>query len=181
MDKVCSKCGKLKNSTCFTKQDACRDGLRPHCKTCVAQYNKQYNKLNQSNILPRKQKWNRRNRAKLRGYLRNYISNQRAQNPYYAIRHRIEVRIAEALKFASSRKSTKTAELLGCSISDYKKYLESKFLPTMSWTNRQLWHIDHIKPCSSFDLKDLQQQKICFHFTNTCPIWKSDNLQKGNR
>lgn len=42
-------------------------------------------------------------------------------------------------------------------------------------------HIDHIKPCTSFDLADPEQQKACFHYTNLQPLWAVDNLKKGEK
>jgi hypothetical protein len=33
----------------------------------------------------------------------------------------------------------------------------------------------------SFDLTDIEQQRLCFHFTNLQPLWKLDNLRKGTR
>lgn len=49
----------------------------------------------------------------------------------------------------------------------------------MSWENYGEWHIDHIKPCSSFDLSDPKQQKECFNYTNLQPLWAIDNLKKS--
>jgi hypothetical protein len=42
--------------------------------------------------------------------------------------------------------------------------------------------VDHVvyKICNSFDLFDIEQQKICFHYTNLQPLWAKDNLTKGN-
>ena len=53
----------------------------------------------------------------------------------------------------------------------------------MSWDNWSIkgWHIDHIRPCSSFDLSDPTQQKECFHYTNLQPLWASENLKKNNK
>ena len=42
-------------------------------------------------------------------------------------------------------------------------------------------HIDHIRPCASFNLNDPSQQKICFHYTNLQPLWAKDNLRKGTK
>ncbi len=60
-------------------------------------------------------------------------------------------------------------------------HIESKFVDGMSWENRSQWHIDHIRPCANFDLTDIEQQKICFHWSNLQPLWAKDNLRKGKR
>ncbi len=71
---------------------------------------------------------------------------------------------------------------MGCSISYYKDYLESKFQEGMTWKNYGVngWHIDHIIPCSAFDLTDPEEVKKCFHYTNTQPLWAKDNRKKSN-
>ena len=43
------------------------------------------------------------------------------------------------------------------------------------------WHIDHIKPCASFDLRCPIGQLDCFHYTNLRPLWAFDNLSKGSK
>ncbi len=86
-----------------------------------------------------------------------------------------------ALKHSGARKSQSTIALLGCSIPDLKSYLESKFLPGMTWDNRSSWHIDHRKACAKFDLTDVDQQRQCFHYSNLRPLWAVDNLRKGSK
>jgi hypothetical protein len=52
----------------------------------------------------------------------------------------------------------------------------------MSWNNHgSYWEIDHIKPCSSFDLTDIEQQKQCFHYTNLQPLTIYENRSKYNK
>lgn len=84
-------------------------------------------------------------------------------------------------------KSASTMELLGCSIEFFKQYIEAQFPPGVSWKNftgnnpRTTYHIDHIRPCSSFDLSDPEQQKICFHYSNLRPMLGIDNIKKGSK
>lgn len=51
----------------------------------------------------------------------------------------------------------------------------------MSWENYGKWHIDHIKPCSKFDLTVKEEQYKCFHYSNLQPLWGPENSAKGNR
>jgi hypothetical protein len=73
--------------------------------------------------------------------------------------------------------------LVGCSLEELQSHLENKFLPGMSWENhgKKGWHIDHIRPLSSFDLTKEEDQKSALHYTNLQPLWWKDNLIKGNK
>jgi len=39
--------------------------------------------------------------------------------------------------------------------------------------------IDHILPCSAFDLTNAQQRARCFHYTNLRLVTREENLSKG--
>ena len=99
----------------------------------------------------------------------------------YRLRRTLPTRIRTAIKNASGDKSTSSTKLLGCSIDQVRKHLETLFKDGMSWDNHGDWHIDHIKPCVAFDLTDPEQQRECFHYTNLQPLWAEDNLQKAGR
>ena len=86
-------------------------------------------------------------------------------------------RISEVLK--GNPKIKTTMKLVGCSIDFLKQHLENKFKPGMSWKNYGKWHIDHIRPCASFDLRKPAEQKKCFHYSNLQPLWAKENLVKG--
>ena len=77
-------------------------------------------------------------------------------------------------------KSATTLELIGSSVPFVRKWIESQFVDGMSWDNHGEWHIDHIRPCASFDLSDPEQQKECFNYKNLQPLWAEDNLRKGD-
>jgi hypothetical protein len=87
-------------------------------------------------------------------------------------------RIYQSLK--GINKSRHTLELLGCSIEFLKKHLAKKFAKGMHWSNYGKWHIDHIRPCASFDLSKPSEQKKCFNYKNLQPLWAKDNYQKRN-
>jgi hypothetical protein len=71
--------------------------------------------------------------------------------------------------------------LIGCSMDELKIHLSSMFKEGMSWDNYGKWHIDHIKPCASFNLSDPAQQKECFHYSNLQPLWAIENIKKSDQ
>lgn len=99
------------------------------------------------------------------------------------VRTSIFGRLANATKKQMFIKYQKANELLGCSIEYLMKHLESKFQDGMSWDNygHNGWHIDHIKPCCSFDLTKEKEQKECFHYLNLQPLWAKDNYNKAKK
>lgn len=108
---------------------------------------------------------------------------KRAKERYFTdICYRLKSNIVSRMNLALSKrtKSGRTEELLGCSIEQFRIYLESKFANGMNWENRFEWHIDHIKPCCSFDLSDPEQQKQCFHYTNLQPLWATTAIAIAN-
>ena len=71
---------------------------------------------------------------------------------------------------------------MGCTTDELVAHLEKQFTPGMTWDNWAYrgWHIDHIRPCASFDLADPEQQRECFHYTNLQPLWAVDNMRKSD-
>lgn len=103
-------------------------------------------------------------------------------DPSYKALRNIRRRIHTAICRAKTNKKLDTMSLLGCDIKSFMIYIESKFQEGMSWENYGVdtWHLDHIKPCSLFQLEDKEDQKKCFHFSNYQPLWAADNLAKSN-
>ena len=62
---------------------------------------------------------------------------------------------------------------------DFINNISSKFQEGMNWDNHGEWHIDHIKPISSFNLNNIDELKICWSLDNLNPLWAIDNLRKG--
>lgn len=123
--------------------------------------------------------WAKRNKEKFKSYVRERYNT----NPEFNITIKIRRRIYMALFRSRGIKENKTVELLGCTPAFFKSYIESLFTEGMTWEkilNSEI-HLDHIIPCSKFNLLDKEEQKKCFHYTNMQPLWEKDNLYKHNK
>ena len=128
-------------------------------------------------------RWRDKNRAKLKAYFKTYRpgwqATKYANDPQFKLAYLLRNRVRAAIKGIA--KSASTLQLLGCTVDELKVKLESRFRPGMTWDNYGEWHVDHIKPCASFDLSDPAQQQLCFHWTNLQPLWALENLQKSDK
>lgn len=131
--------------------------------------------------------WRAANKEHARKRQNLYVKNRLKTNPCFKIAQALRHRVNEALK--TGQKAGSAVRDLGCSIEEFKTYLESKFYPhpetgeLMTWNNHTVrgWHIDHIRPLSSFDLTDREQFLKAAHYTNQQPLWWRDNIVKGDK
>jgi hypothetical protein len=122
----------------------------------------------------------RQNKASIRAKQTVYNRKKYKEDPAYKLSLNLRTRILAAIKRGKSIKHSKTVDLIGCTISEARHHIESLWQPGMNWSNHNIhgWHIDHIRPCCTFDLTDPEQQKQCFHYTNLRPLWARDNLAR---
>lgn len=98
-------------------------------------------------------------------------------DPQYRMKKVLRSRIAKFIK----EKYVHSHELLDCDINFYIEYLEYQFDDKMCWDNYGIyWNIDHVIPCSSFDLTNIDEQKKCYHWSNTRPLLKTENEKKND-
>lgn len=117
--------------------------------------------------------WQKQNKHKVRAHrVERYNTD-----PLFRLRVTLARRIGMAFKH--NYKSATTMELVGCSIAEAKKCIESQFAEGMSWQNWGEWHIDHKIPFAAFDLSVPENQRKVCHYTNLQPLWAKDNLKKG--
>jgi len=114
--------------------------------------------------------------AKDRKRFQEYKRNRRLTDPGYRITEALRKRLWDALQ--GNAKAGRTMELVGCSTDELKSHLQSKFTDGMAWNNYGKWQIDHIVPCSAYDLSNPEHQRRCFHYSNLQPLWASDNNRK---
>ena len=145
-------------------------------------------------------KWNlcyaQKNREKINSYQRIYSKipevKQRYRlynNEYEKKRKRVDINF-RLRKYLSSRlravlkgrvKESGILSLIGCSLDHLRLHIQSQFNEGMNWQNHGKWHIDHIRPCASFDLQSVEEQKKCFNYKNLQPLWAYENKSKGDK
>lgn len=114
-----------------------------------------------------------------REYAKKYQKERRARDPLYKLLTNTRNLIKNSvIKYGYTKKS-RTYEILGIPIDEFKIFLESKFIDGMSWNNYGEWHLDHIIPISW--AKNEEEIFKLNHCTNFQPLWRIDNLKKGNR
>jgi hypothetical protein len=93
----------------------------------------------------------------------------------------LRTRLNAAIK--NGQKAGSAIKDLGCSVDLLKSYIESKFLPNMTWDNwgKDGWHIDHIIPISNFDLTNREELLKACHYSNLQPLWALDNFMKSDK
>lgn len=152
-------------------------------------------------ILAKRATWRSENREILKTKNRAYMARKRAEDPVgqkaqakawrqgslkFKLKKKLRGRINCAIHSQLDkgfRKCDHTMNLIGCCVEDLIRHIEKQFKPGMSWDNWSLrgWHLDHIRPCASFDLFDPEQQRQCFHWSNLQPLWATENQTKGDK
>ena len=99
-----------------------------------------------------------------------WFKAQRKNNPSFKIMSNMGNQLRAAIK-DKNKKTCSSLQYLGCSIEEWRTYLESKFTKNMNWENHGVvWDIDHIIPLSSFDFTIEDNIYKAFNYTNTQPL-----------
>lgn len=198
LKKICAKCKQKKSIEEFHKKTIIRKGSKkigrkPRCKVCDKEDQQIYKKKYKLRLAVRDKKYYqenkeykskvnkeyvKNNRDKRNKYIRQYKKNKRINDPNYKLYENTRKRIFACIK----KKSHSSKELIGCSINFYRMWLEYTFEGEISWNNYgSIWHIDHVTPCSKFDLLNTLEQKKAFSWSNTRAMLILDNLKKSNK
>jgi len=179
--KKCTGCKSFLPLSKFHKNKSTKDGLHNWCKCCRNEH-----ELKPSTRESRRkynQEYYKAHKKEINAQTTQYKANKLKNDPIFRAEHNMRGRLSELIKYAGGKKTKNYRKLIGCSAKKLSKHIESQFLPGMSWDNYGYhgWHIDHIVPCSAFDLSKEEEQRKCCHYTNLQPLWAKDNLTKGNK
>ena len=152
-------------------------------KNYLSKYHKEWAKENRTTLKKYHTKWREENREHVNTYAREYERKRRAEDPKYRLGIRTRTAVWQLLKERGVKKTNKTFSLLGYTIEELMAHLEKQFTEGMTWDNYGEWHVDHIRPMTSFKFESVDDPefKECWALSNLQPLWWNDNLSKGPR
>jgi hypothetical protein len=140
-------------------------------------YVQQYDKENHDQLIVSRRLRENECRDVINAKVRKYKRQRSLTDMQFKITNLLRLRQSHALKGVAKQSSA--IRDLGCTVAEAKQYIESKFLPGMTWGNwGKVWQLDHIIPFCSLDLSIKENQlKVC-HYTNLQPLTIEDHQQK---
>lgn len=97
------------------------------------------------------------------------------------IKSRLSTILRNRLRIALNRKSKSGSAVkdLGCSIDEFKLYIQNQFQDGMSWDNHGIiWELDHVVPLNQFDLTDRIQFLEACNWLNIRPLFNHENNRR---
>jgi hypothetical protein len=196
--KVCNSCENEREISNFFRDSSLKSGYRGICKICVKSKNYKHNiqqtidttrtctKCNITKSMDDFSSDKHGNQGKFTTCKKCCQKNKNEQNkirrkndPIFRITRILRSRFSAVVN--SDEKESSVLKLLGCTLEFFKKWIEFQFDETMTWNNHGEWHYDHVTPCSSFDMSNIEEQQKCFCWKNFRPLLKSVNLKKKNK
>lgn len=115
-------------------------------------------------------------------YLRHKARRQ--ADPLFRLRLVVSCAVRSSLRHLKRKdKPCGWEQLVGYTKYELRDHLERQFKVGMTWRNmgRGGWHIDHIVPVASFDIRSPGDPEFlaCWALTNLRPEWEPDNLRKS--
>ena len=176
----CRKENKRQWSKKYWSKDDVKEKRKSYKKGDVAEYKKKWQSSQKG-----KDWWKlyrKKHRKIIQQRVNNWRINKRKTSATYRLVERLRGQIGQAIKRKNFAKSQSSIKYLGVQLRYFKKYLEHKFKPGMTWENfGKIWHIDHIIPISMVDTSKEENIKFVFHYRNLQPMFAKDNLKKSNK
>jgi hypothetical protein len=210
--KTCSKCNIEKKVSEFywekTRQRYKTTCIVCEKEKCIERYKKNPEKIKANNkkwIENNKEKFKqlvKNNRNKYKEYDKEYAKKnwlEKKIDPEYQLKHREYQRQYKKQKRKDSifrlkenlrtyfyrsitNKSNSVFEYLGCSLENFKLYLEQQFNKDMNWDNYgEYWEVDHINPIENFNFSNESEIYECWNYKNLQPLTINENRTKRHK
>jgi len=150
-------------------------------KKKLNEYHKQWSKTKRKELKEYHSKWRDENRVKLNERAKAWYLNRKRTDPGFKLKCNTRTAVYTCLKERNVAKYRSTFQLLGYTIEELMAHLEKQFTEGMTWDNYGEWHVDHIRPMTSFKFESVDDPefKECWSLSNLQPLWWNDNLSKG--
>lgn len=124
-----------------------------------------------------------KNKERIKEVKRVYQKHKRHIDPLYKLISNFRTAIYIVLKENNLHKYGHYFDVLGYTPNELISHLEKQFIDGMNWENYGEWHIDHIRPISSFIFESSEDEefKKCWSLENLQPMWGIENIRKGNK
>lgn len=167
-----------------------------HCYPCQKAMSRDWKTRNKERANALSRDWKMDNKERVSEYNKAYDSEnreeiQKRQNAYHVSRAKTDpnFKLAKMLRsryitvLKTGRLDDSSLEILGCSVEDFKRWLEFRFQEDMTFANHgKVWDLDHVVPIAKFDLHGNEEEiRKCFHWTNFQPLYGSENKSKNCR
>lgn len=180
------------------------ENYRKNNQDKIKETQNKYRENNPGKIKESSDKWNKNNIEKIRKTQKNYRENnsEKVNNWKKNYREKNPEKVKETnkkskekqrkekphikacsgmlhtvLRRFNKKKEGLSIDILGYSALDLKNHMISLFTEGMSWNNHGEWHIDHIKPVSSFDRET--PMNIVNALSNLQPLWSTSRTING--
>jgi hypothetical protein len=156
---------------------------KPETKKRKSENHKKWSENNRDHLNEYHQKWREKNIDKHREYKRKYQQHLRDTDPIYKLISYFRTAIYQVLKESNVEKNKHYFDVLQYTPEELIKHLELQFKDDMIWENYGEWHVDHIKPISSFNIVEMGDEEFmkCWSLGNLQPMWGEENIRKSNK
>jgi len=147
---------------------------------------KNYDKWYEQNKEHRKdylKEYREKNIDKIREVKRNYERTRKANDPLYKLISNFRTAIYQVLKENNVDKNGHYFDILKYTPEELISHLENQFKDGMTWDNYGEWHVDHLRPISVFNIKEIGDSEFmkCWSLSNLQPMWGEENIRKSNK
>jgi hypothetical protein len=171
---------KLKNNKKHYNKEQRKEYYENNREKLLEYQKNLYPKRDKEYINARMRLWRKNNpkhKKYINQYMKKYLKEKYHNDTNFKLIDTLRNRFYRSLKRGKGNLAFK---FLGISLDKFKELIQKQFKPEMNWSNwGTVWELDHILPISSFDLKDENQVKECFHYTNFQPLFKTTDIAEG--
>jgi len=163
--KICTVCNENKTLDNFHVAK-CKGNIRSMCKSCSSLKRKEYY---------------RKNKDKVNKQVTKYQVEKMKKDPIFKLKVRLRTRVYQALKNQGKQKNKRTLQYIDCTPQFFQEWIQFQLYDGMTLENYgKYWHVDHVIPCSKFDLSKPEKVNQCFNWKNLRPYLASKNLAKND-